>query len=221
MKNYIYLFAILILLQIVSINCNKNKIGQFNSLIITDNVDLKIKQANKVELISDDDDPEVSYSLNNHILTITGNGDATLYLPDFKNLKNINIDENAELEADDDLFYANDLNISMNVDADAQIKLSAQNLTVNLDDNSTLQLKGEATSVNLTTTKNAKYKGHDLTAKSYNVDISDNSEAHVYAQNSIKGIVKDNAHLYYSGLDASKINVEISDNGTILSEGGK
>ncbi len=215
-------FSVIFLgLLFVAFGCQKKAdLSKVTNIIITNNADVKIVRGDKVMIASDDkkDDDSLSYTVVGNVLTISGNSDAVLYLPDLTNIGSITVSMNGDLEADDDNFSFDSLLITVVGEGDASLQLTGKTLILNLKDDADLKIKGNSNYVGLTASGNADYDGKDLVAKDYLVNLSGNSEAHVNATNSISGELSDYADLYYQGIDASALNLVVHDSAQVHEE---
>ncbi len=80
-----------------------------------------------------------------------------------------------------------------------QFELETDEAVLNAEDKTEVTLEGETTDLEVEATDHAKITLKHFKAENVEVDLSDNSEVFVYAEDELEGVVNHNAILYYKG----------------------
>ena len=215
MKRLVLLLGLVIVLA----GCQK-QLPDFAVLKVTDNADVAVQFGDKLLLKTTDGDVSDEYVLDGDSLIISGNADVILTVPQDKisMISTLVVDGEADLVFDTTVVWTfeNGLIVNVGTDGDLYLRLAAPFAKFNLSGNSDLYVTGDTcTSVTLVATDNSTLHALNFQVKDYEIDVSGEADAYLYATNSISGTVKDDATVEYKGTpDTSQVTV--SDNASLI-----
>ncbi len=206
------LFLAFALLALIFTSCNK--VQPFGIIYVTDNADLTIVTGDYA--VTSTDGSVVDYTVSNGTLTISGNSNAKVAIPDPGLITAIKADSNATITSNEVLNVNKVFAIDARGNADVELSLTTGTLAINLDDDATLVINADTcTNVTLNANGNSTLNAFSLIAKNYVINVTGTADAEIYASSSISGKVSDEADVKYKG-NPQDVNVVVDETATFI-----
>lgn len=173
---------------------------------ITEKIEIKgLKTFAEDVTVTKNDSGIVTFEMNKYTLKNWkwGKNESLKVFISFKNLNNIKITECATVLADSVLSLEN-LNINIDDGSEIKLNLETKNLEVVVDNGSNIYLIGKATTFNLKGNNASNVKAFNLQSNNVVANISNGTDAQLFASESIKIKADNGSDVLYIGATAKK-----------------
>ena len=191
------------------------EIGNFTSLVLSDNLTINITQGDKNEYSTDPQNSGVAFENNNNKMSVsrgTSNGDVTINIT-CTNLNSIEVLGSGEVYFLNE-FNASDFKLSLNGSGDIKAKLKSANISASVAGSGDIYLEGSTQNLNAKVTGSGDLWSSKMIAENVTVKVTGSGDAVVFVSKQLDANVTGSGDIRYLGNPATR-NVDIVGSGSI------
>jgi hypothetical protein len=193
---------------------NSQPLGEFDRLVVKDNVKVEVVIADRYSIFMDGGIPaDAALKINNQTIVLTNEQTKGRKVKLFvKNLSSVKVEDLASIESADTL--TGSVSIKLEGKSKASLLLNVSNLLVDADDMSSLTLAGRATKASMKADGAASIKSEDLLCQELTVEADGAANAKVQSVLQLNAKVDGASNIRFTG-DPQNRNFSVLGLGTI------